>query len=123
MAGGPDAGVKRLEELKSEKSRYFFNERQFNNAGYRLLNSGRVDEAISIFKMNVDLFPGSWNVYDSLAEAYAVKGERALAVQYYERALELNPDNQNGRDQLKKLKKDRTGQSASPPGYGRPRDE
>jgi len=52
------------------------------------------------------LFPESWNVYDSLAEAYAVKGDTGLAIQYYERSLELNPDNQNAKDRLKKLKKD-----------------
>jgi tetratricopeptide (TPR) repeat protein len=57
--------------------------------------------------MNVELFPKSWNVYDSLAEAYAVKGEKGLAIQYYERSLELNPDNQNAKDQLKNLRQER----------------
>jgi len=104
--GGTDAGTKKFEELKADKSRYFFNEHQFNNAGYVLLNSDRVDEAIALFKMNLELFPESWNVYDSLAEAYAVKGEKELAIQNYERSLELNPDNQNAKDQLKNLKKD-----------------
>jgi len=107
MSGGTNAGVKRFEELKADKGRYFFNERQFNSAGYALLNSGRVDEAIALFRMNVELFPESWNVYDSLAEAYAVKGEKGLAIQNYEKSLQLNPDNQNGKDQLKNLKKDR----------------
>ena len=74
-------------------------------AGYMLLNSGRVDETIALFKMNLELFPKSWNVYDSLAEAYAVKGEKELAIQNYERSLELNPDNQNAKDRLKHLKK------------------
>jgi glyoxylase-like metal-dependent hydrolase (beta-lactamase superfamily II) len=104
-AGGTNAGTKKFEELKADKSRYFFNERQFNNAGYMLLNSGRVDEAVAIFKMNLELFPQSWNVYDSLAEAYAVKGETGLAIQYYERSLKINPDNQNAKDRLKNLKK------------------
>ncbi len=105
--GGTDAGTKKFEELKADKGRYFFNERQFNSAGYALLNSGRVEEAIALFKMNMELFPESWNVYDSLAEAYAVKGETGLAVQHYERSLELNPDNQNAKDRLQNLKKDR----------------
>jgi glyoxylase-like metal-dependent hydrolase (beta-lactamase superfamily II) len=103
--GGISAGLKKFEDLKAYKSRYFFNERQFNNAGYALLNSGLVEEAIALFKINVELFPKSWNVYDSLAEAYAVKGETGLAIQYYERSLELNPDNQNAKDRLKNLKK------------------
>jgi glyoxylase-like metal-dependent hydrolase (beta-lactamase superfamily II) len=104
-SGGVKAGEKSFAELQAERSRYFFNERQFNSAGYNLLNEGRVEEALAILKMNVELFPGSWNVYDSLAEAYAVKGERELAIRNYERSLELNPNNQNAKDQLKNLKK------------------
>jgi glyoxylase-like metal-dependent hydrolase (beta-lactamase superfamily II) len=103
-AGGPAAGVKKFEDLKADKGRYFFNERQFNSAGYMLLNSGRVEEAVALFKMNVELFPDSWNVYDSLAEAYAVKGEKELAIKYYDKALQLNPDNPGAKDQLKKLR-------------------
>ena len=104
-AGGPDAGVKKFEDLKAGKGRYFFNERQFNSAGYMLLNSSRVEEAVALFKMNMELFPDSWNVYDSLAEAYAVKGEKELAIKYYDKALQLNPDNQNAKERLKNLKK------------------
>jgi len=106
-AGGREAGTRKFEELKADKGRYFFNERQFNSAGYVLLNSGKMDEALALFKMNVELFPKSWNVYDSLAEAYAAKGERELAIQFYEKSLELNPDNQNAKDQLKNLRQER----------------
>jgi CubicO group peptidase (beta-lactamase class C family)/glyoxylase-like metal-dependent hydrolase (beta-lactamase superfamily II) len=109
-AGGTEAGQKRFAELKSIKARYYFNERQFNLTGYSFLNSARVDEAIAVFLMNVELFPKSWNAYDSLAEGYAVKGERELAIRNYERSLELNPDNQNAKDQLKNLKKGQTDQ-------------
>jgi len=62
--------------------------------------------------MNVELFPQAWNVYDSLAEAYASKGKTELAIQNYERSLELNPENQNAKDQLKNLKKDQERRSA-----------
>jgi glyoxylase-like metal-dependent hydrolase (beta-lactamase superfamily II) len=105
-AGGTRAGIKKFEELKADKGRYFFNERQFNSAGYGLLSSDRVDAAIAVFKMNVELFPASWNVYDSLAEAYASKGERELAVQNYEKSLQLNPANDNAKTRLQALKKD-----------------
>jgi len=118
-AGGADAGTKKFEELKADKGRYFFNERQFNMAGYGLLNSGRVDEAIAIFKMNVELFPQSWNVYDSLAEAYAVKGEKELAIRYYEKSLQLNPNNDNGKARLEALKKDASEDAQRAPGPDR----
>ncbi len=104
LAEGTEAGLKKFAELKAQKARYFFNERQFNGVGYRFLNMGRIDEAIAVFKMNVELFPEAWNVYDSLAEAYAGKGETELAIQNYERSLKLNPENQNAIDRLKKLK-------------------
>jgi glyoxylase-like metal-dependent hydrolase (beta-lactamase superfamily II) len=119
-AGGREAGEKKFEDLKAERSRYFFNERQFNSAGYDLLNSGRFEEAVALLKMTVELFPESWNVYDSLAEAYGIKGERELAIRNYERSLELNPNNQNAKDQLKILKKDRPSHPADSNGYGWP---
>jgi cytochrome c-type biogenesis protein CcmH/NrfG len=43
------------------------------------------------------------NVYDSVAEAYAVNGNRELAVKNYQRSLELDPKNTNAAQQLKKL--------------------
>jgi tetratricopeptide (TPR) repeat protein len=104
LSGGTEAGLKKFAEIKAHKERYYFNERQFNAVGYRFLSMGRTDEAITVFKMNVELFPKAWNVYDSLAEAYAARGETRLAVQNYERSLELNPDNQNAKDRLKNLK-------------------
>jgi glyoxylase-like metal-dependent hydrolase (beta-lactamase superfamily II) len=107
LTEGTEAGQKKFADLKAQKGRYFFNERQFNSLGYHFLTMGRLEEAIAVFKMNVELFPESWNVYDSLAEAYAGKGETELAIQNYERSLELNPDNQNARDRLKNLKKGR----------------
>ena len=104
--GGAEAGRKKFAELKAQKESYYFNERQFNAVGYQLLSSGQIGDAISVLKMNIELFPEAWNVYDSLAEAYAAAGETKLAILNYERSLELNPDNQNAKDQLKNLRKE-----------------
>jgi CubicO group peptidase (beta-lactamase class C family) len=79
-------------------------ERALNDWAYRMLNGGgKPKEALEIFKLNVYLFPNSANVYDSVAEAYAVNGQRALAIQNYKRSLELDPKNTNAVQQLKKL--------------------
>jgi tetratricopeptide (TPR) repeat protein len=51
-------------------------EAQLNTLGYKLLQQGRSDDAIAVFKLNVDAFPQSGNVYDSLGEAYLRKGDR-----------------------------------------------
>ena len=56
------------------------------------------------FALNVEAFPDSWNVHDSLGEAYMVGGERELAIASYERSIELNPGNANGVEMLKRLR-------------------
>jgi tetratricopeptide (TPR) repeat protein len=60
-------------------------------AGYALLRSGKAQDAIDILKVNVHAYPESWNAYDSLGEAYAVAGQKDLAIQNYQKSLELNP--------------------------------
>lgn len=84
---------------------YYMSEAQINGLGYQLLRQEKIHAAIEIFKLNVDAFPESFNVYDSLGEAYAAEAEkqRALAIINYKRALELNKENANAVEMLKKL--------------------
>lgn len=74
-----------------------------NRLGYRLLSAGRVDEAIKIFRLNVESNPTSANAYDSLGEGYMKRGDRDLAIENYRKSLELNPANDNAREMLAKL--------------------
>jgi CubicO group peptidase (beta-lactamase class C family) len=78
-------------------------EDSINNVGYQLLSLNKPAEAIRIFQLNVELHPQSWNVYDSLAEAFVKNGDKALAIQNYTKSLDLNPKNTNATQMLKKL--------------------
>jgi tetratricopeptide (TPR) repeat protein len=64
----------------------------------------KIDEAIEVFKLNTTDFPNSANAWDSLADGYQNKGDKESAIKYYEKSLELNPQNKNAAEQLKKLK-------------------
>jgi tetratricopeptide (TPR) repeat protein len=79
-------------------------EAEINLIGYRLLELKKVDDAIAVFTQNTVDFPKSWNAWDSLAEAYMTRGDNENAIKYYERSLELDPNNKNAVEQLKKLK-------------------
>ncbi len=79
-------------------------EQSINRAGYELMEGGKGKDAIELFKLNVRLYPESWNVYDSLGEAYAAAGDKALAIENYEKSLQLNPKNETGKAALAKLK-------------------
>jgi predicted alpha/beta superfamily hydrolase len=75
-----------------------------NNCGYKQLRSGNIDTAIEIFKKNIENYPDSFNAYDSMGEAYMVKGDKELAIKNYEKSISLNPNNEDGKEILKKLK-------------------
>lgn len=103
---GIEAGVARYRELKlKESATYDFGERELNDLGYLLMRSGKLNEAVEIFKLNVEAYPKSANPYDSLAEAYLSLNQKDLAVANYKKSLELNPGNTNAIEVLKKLEK------------------
>lgn len=98
--------LKQYRELKrAQPNNYdFFTEPVLDRLGYDLLRNKKVQEAIEILKLNVEMFPTSSNVYDSFGEAYMVNGDKELAIKNYEKSLELNPKNTNAVDMLKKLR-------------------
>jgi tetratricopeptide (TPR) repeat protein len=75
-----------------------------NTLGYRLMEMKRLEQAIEIFKLNVEAFPQSANTYDSLGEAYMNAGNKELAIRNYEKAVELDPSNQNAVQIIKRLR-------------------
>ncbi len=74
-----------------------------NQAGYMLIGSKKMEDAILVFRKNIELHPSSSNAYDSLGEAYMNHGDKDLAIKNYQKSIELNPANDNGVAMLKKL--------------------
>ncbi len=98
---GFDQAIPVANELK--KRNLLPNEGELNDWAYRLMSSGQTKEALELFKLNVALYPESWNGYDSLAEGYERLGNSELAVKNYNRSLALNPNNKNATEHLKRL--------------------
>jgi CubicO group peptidase (beta-lactamase class C family) len=103
LAEGAAEGLK---EYRDERSRTGekIDEDNMNTLGYVLLGMKRLDDAIAFFTQNTEDYPQSWNVWDSLAEAWMDKGDKEQAIKDYEKSLQLNPDNKNGAEKLKKLR-------------------
>jgi CubicO group peptidase (beta-lactamase class C family) len=99
---GTAAALQFYDELKKTPGKV--EEGTLNGLGYRLLFSGKESDAVTVFQKNVQQYPQSSNVYDSLGEAYAKVGKKDLAIENYEKSLQLNPKNDNGVQALKKLK-------------------
>jgi len=93
-----------------------FQENALNNLGYEFLRSNRVKESVEVFKLNIEAFPESANVHDSLADAYEADGNKAEAIRSAEKALEVvatesrlteerkNAIRQSATDKLRRLK-------------------
>ena len=79
-------------------------EDKLNNAGYDLLSANKIKEAVEVFKLNVKFYPKSWNTYDSLGEAYALSGNKKLAIENYEKSVKINSKSESGIAALARLK-------------------
>jgi hypothetical protein len=103
-ANGVDAAVAQYHGLKSASvSGYNFDEDELNALGYQLLKAKKFNAAIRVFQLNIEAYPNSANTYDSLGEAYMNAGDKAQAIAYYQKSLQLNPKNANGARMLEKL--------------------
>jgi glyoxylase-like metal-dependent hydrolase (beta-lactamase superfamily II) len=105
LAGGTvEEAIEQYHQLwKSNPSDYNFAEAQINMLGYQLMNRQRLDDALAIFKLNVDEHPDAFNVYDSYGEALLAKGDTTASIVNYRKSLELNPDNANATKVLQQL--------------------
>jgi tetratricopeptide (TPR) repeat protein len=88
---------------QSSKTVVALTESQMNTLGYQLVRLKRVKDAIVVFKQNTVDFPQGYNTWDSLAEGYMIDGDKELAIKYYKKSLELNPENTNAVEKIKEL--------------------
>jgi hypothetical protein len=103
-SSGVDAAATQYHELKSAgRANYNFDEDELNALGYQLLRTNKFKEAIRILQLNVEAYPQSSNVYDSLGEAYMDDGDKAQSIANYRKSLQLNPNNGNAVKMLKNL--------------------
>jgi len=105
MSGGVEEAVRKYHILKTENpDKYNFGVNELNMLGYQLMFRDMFDEAVEIFKLNIEVYPESGNAYDSMGEAYMNRGDKELAIKNYAKSLELDPENDNARQMLEKLR-------------------
>ena len=105
QAGDVELAKKRFWEYRNDPANAYLNpEATVNSLGYRLMELKRLEQAIELFKLNVEAFPQSANAYDSLGEAYLNAGNNELALKNYQKAVELDPTNANAAQIVKRLR-------------------
>jgi CubicO group peptidase (beta-lactamase class C family) len=99
---GFDSAMQWMNKVTNDPS-YNFQENEINELGYFLINKKKPEQALEIFKANVNAFPESWNAYDSLGEIYLSLGDKDNAKINYQKSVALNPLSKTGNKALKKL--------------------
>ncbi|WP_225309642.1 serine hydrolase domain-containing protein [Larkinella humicola] len=94
-----------FQEEKTKNAAFQPTETDLNDWAYRMMGRGQLNEALAIFKLNVALFPESWNVYDSYGEALFRNGQKDEAIAMYRKSIELNTDNKGGKQMLERILK------------------
>lgn len=108
MAGKLDQVEAEAKRMATDPKYQYVNfEQKFNQAGYDLINSKQMESALFVFQLNTKLYPKSANTWDSLAEGYWKSGKTDKAIEYYNKAIELDPHGvtgDNARNMLKQIK-------------------
>ena len=74
---------------KRDPKSFLFPEAILNQLAYTRLQDGDTDEAVELFKLNVEAYPTSSNAQDSLADGYAARGQNDLALAAEQKCLDL----------------------------------
>lgn len=103
---GVDSAIRQYRGLRerSALNGYFdFTEWRVNELARHLVAAGKIPEAIAILEMNAEFNPRSVSIQLELGDLYRQLGERDKAITAFQRALQLNPDNQQARQRLTDL--------------------
>jgi predicted alpha/beta superfamily hydrolase len=95
--GSPEGGMAGIEKHYHDLSERYGcavrpPENLLNQFGYGLMGRKKLDEALSVFQHNVELYPDSANVYDSLGEGYENAGKLDVAIQNIEKAIAVGSE-------------------------------
>jgi len=117
LSRGADAARDTVDVLRKDTLNYMLSEDEMNSLGYDFMGGSnnpnpyhfteehKYAEAVETFKLNMEFFPDSWNVYDSYGEALLTIGQKEEAIKMYKKSIELNPKNEGGRKALAQLLK------------------
>lgn len=106
-SGGAAAGLATYKDLRGRYyggQEYDFSENSLLTIAQRAMTAKKPDDAIAYLQANLEYHPKSVRTYQAMAQARSAKGDRPGAIASLEKALEIDPQNAQVRNQLQQLK-------------------
>jgi tetratricopeptide (TPR) repeat protein len=92
------------ERKRTAPQEYSWSEVELDELAVALRLMDRMDDALEVYGMNIELHPDASRPYASIADAYLRIGDTARAIANFERALALNPQNAQAAEMLRRLR-------------------
>jgi hypothetical protein len=106
--GGVNLAVKELRKFTAQPiNRYADIEQPIMEAGQRLLNEKKYEDAVILFQLNAAANPHSYRAYFALGATYFALRNKELARKNLEKTLELDPKNYGARIRLRDLEQNK----------------
>jgi tetratricopeptide (TPR) repeat protein len=86
--------------MNNHPDEYIFKEDELTRVAFRLIQDKKLEDAIEILKLGTTVYPESASAYQTLGISYHMDGQRALAIQNFEKVLELDPSNNDAKEML-----------------------
>src|SRR5262245_43391733 len=106
-SGGASAGLAKYKELREKYyggQSYDFSEGGLIAIARRAQAASKLDDAMAYLQANLEYYPKSSRTYQALSQVENAKGDKDGAIKDLEKAVELDPNNQQAQGQLKQLK-------------------
>jgi hypothetical protein len=104
---GGAAGLAKFKELRTQYyggQQYDFSENALLTIAQRAITAKNLDAAIAYLQTNLEYYPKSARTHQAMAQARSAKGDRQGAIKDLEKALELDPNSAQARNQLQQLR-------------------
>ncbi|MFQ5739197.1 MAG: tetratricopeptide repeat protein [Acidobacteriota bacterium] len=75
-----------------------------NSWAYRFKGMGQLELGLTLLGIALELYPEVANLYDSTGEFHLASGDKQKAIAYYQKALEVDPNFENAKRMLAKIR-------------------
>ena len=92
-----DAIIEIIKKEDKHQPNYFISDNEINTLAYKLMRQDKNNDALKLFKLNIELYPNIAYLHDSYGECLLKMGDTENGIKAYKKSLELNPDNINAK--------------------------